>query len=390
MKQLRFHGTKIVEGNGSLSYVKELSWQKAMIITGGQSMFANGTIGRVVSYLKEGNNASVCGTPVADRIKVYSGIPADPTTAVVEKCLAVAREWEPDLFVAVGGGSALDAAKAVALLYEYPELNFDNILKMPLPTQRKRSTFVAIPSTSGTASEVTVTSVITFEKDQIKRGIKTEAMRPDVAILDGDITLSLPARIAAETGMDALTHAIECYINRNADDFTTVLAKGAVEGLMKWLPISCETADAAARQKVHNYQCMAGMAFGNVGLGAVHGMAHALGGRYGESHGLTHGLVNAVMLPYVMEYNSQDPQVSERLAELSSVVGGSIVDKVWELQARLGIPSTICQCGLTPEEFEAEFQLLLANSLQGSTRANPIPVSEEDMKVLLRRVFYGK
>lgn len=386
MKQLRFHGTKIIEGSGSLAYVRELTWHRAMIITGGQSMFANGTIGRVVAYLKEGSVEA----DAADRIKVYSGIGADPATAAVEKCLAAAREWQPDLFLAVGGGSAIDAAKAVALLYEYPEINFENILSVPLPAKREKTAFVAIPSTSGTATEVTYTSVITFEKEEIKRGLKTEAMRPDVAILDGDITLSLPAKIAAETGMDALTHAIECYINRNADDYTSVLAKGAVEGIVKWLPVSCLEGTAAARQKMHNYQCMAGMAFCNVGLGVVHGMAHALGGKYGESHGLSHGLVNAVMLPYAMEYNSQDEQVRERLAELSAAVGGPIVDKVWELKRVLGIPHCIRDCGVSAEQFEADFDQLVRNGLQGSTRANPIKVSEEDMKGLLRSVFYGE
>src|SRR5699024_919085 len=135
---------------------------------------------------------------------------------------------------------------------------------------------------------------------------------PDIAILDGSITLSMPAHVVAETGMDAITHAVECYINKNDDDFTMVLSKGAIEGLFKYLPSSYTIGDVESRQKVHNYQSMAGCAFTNAGLGMAHGIAHAIGGMFD----LGHGLINAVVLPYVLEYNAQDPEVKEKLDHL--------------------------------------------------------------------------
>lgn len=375
MKALRFNGDVLVTGINSMEYLKEIKYNKAFIITGGQSMFKSGVIDKVKEYL--GNNE--------ERIFVYSGIGKNPTTEEVKKGVESIKKFEPDLVVAVGGGSPIDAAKIIALLYEYPELKVETLTKCILPDRRYKTKFVAIPSTSGTASEVTHVSVLTYEDINLKLGIKAESLRPDIAILDGNIPMTLPDNIVAETGMDALTHAIEAYINKTSDDFTEVLAKGAIEGIIEWLPISYKNKDIESRQKVHNYQCMAGMAFSNSGLGMVHGVSHAFGGKYNLAHGLT----NAIILPHAMKYNSRDNEVFKKFEKLSASLGFDIIKKVKNLNKELGIANCLKDVGISEDDFKRDYELLVKNSMCGSTIANPIKIDIEVMRKFIKTVYYG-
>lgn len=375
MKALRFNGDVLVTGINSMEYLKEIKYNKAFIITGGQSMFKSGVIDKVKEYL--GNDE--------EKIFIYSGIGKNPTTEEVKNGIESIKKFEPDLVVAVGGGSPIDAAKIIALLYEYPELKVENLTNCKLPEKRYKTKFVAIPSTSGTASEVTHVSVLTYEDKNLKLGIKSPSLRPDIAILDGNIPMTLPYNIAAETGMDALTHAIEAYINTTGDDFTEVLAKGAIEGLIEWLPRSCNNKDVESRQKVHNYQSMAGMAFSNSGLGMVHGISHAFGGKYNLAHGLT----NAVILPYAMKYNNRDNEVSKKFIKLSKAIGVNIIEKVEMLNRELGIAKCIKDVGICEDDFKRDYELLVENSMCGSTVANPIKIDIEVMKKIVKTVYYG-
>ncbi|TDT50577.1 iron-containing alcohol dehydrogenase [Fonticella tunisiensis] len=377
MKFLRFHGDAIVTGKNSIEYLKELDFKKAFIVTGGKSMFENGTIGRIKSILEE---KGCC-------VHVYSGITKNPTTDAVLDGLEVMRKFSPDVVIGVGGGSPIDAAKIMSLFYEYPELNFDNALERPLPRERKKLKFIAIPSTSGTATEVTRAAVVTYVDRNIKKGLKTEAFVPDIAILDSTITLSMPKNVVAETGMDAMTHAVECYINKNIDDFAEVLAAGAVEGLYRYLPLSYKYGDEVSREKVHNYQCIAGCAFSNVGLGMAHGISHSIGGRYNYGH----GLINAVVLPYVLQYNSRDNEVKDRLAYLAKRIGrDDFIKAIKDLNRELNIPLSFREMGISSEDFDRDFSLLVENSLSGSTRVNPVKASREDMIMVLKNIYDGK
>jgi alcohol dehydrogenase class IV len=299
---MKLNGDKLIIGKKSLDYIKQIEGKKIFIVTGGKSMFNNGTMDRIKSMLND----------VGKEYLIMSGIKKNPDTEIVCKGISQMNEFKPDTVLAIGGGSPIDAAKVMALFYEYPEINFDNVLEQSLPEQRKNIKFIAIPTTSGTATEVTKAAVITFKKDNIKIGLKSPAFIPDIAILDAELTMSMPDNIVAETGMDAITHALECYINHNLDDYTECLAKGAVEGLFKYLPISYKEKTIESREKVHNYQSMAGMAFHNVGLGMAHGISHAFGGKYDLGHGLTNGIA----LPYVLQFNSRDVIVKDKLCLL--------------------------------------------------------------------------
>ncbi len=375
MKNLRLTGARVVTGAGALDTLGELEFTRAMIVTGGQSMFRNGTIDRAQELLGRRGEVSV-----------YSGVGANPTRDEVEKGLAAMRAFAPDLVVAIGGGSAIDAAKAMVLFYEHPELNFGNVFQSPLPQKREKIGFVAVPSTSGTASEVTHVTVITFPELGQKLAIKTEALRPDIAILDGEICLSLPAHIAAETGMDALTHAIECYTNRSKETFTDLLARGAIEGIFAWLPRSVHEGDLESRQKMHEYSCMAGMAFSNAGLGMVHGISHAFSAHYNTAH----GLANAVILPYVLDFNRRDPWVAAQLETLSAALGGDVIEKVRALSKEVGIPSCLRDAGISEADFLRDEADLITGSMLGSTKVNPVPMTEETIAPIVRAAYYGR
>ncbi|HWR43381.1 iron-containing alcohol dehydrogenase [Sporomusa sp.] len=380
MKKLMLGGQAIITGRGSITELKETKASRAFIVTGGSAMQTSGVIAKIEKILAD----------VGCITYVYGGIGKNPDTQAVLDGLAKMREFAPDLLVAVGGGSPIDAAKVMGLFYEYPELDFAKAQAGELPAVRKNLKFVAIPSTSGTGAEVTKAAVITFRELELKIGLKTPAFIPDVAILDADITLTMPDNIVAETGLDALTHAVECYMNDSLDDFTEVLAKGAVAGLFTWLPVSYRDKTLESREKVHHYQCIAGLAFDNTGLGMAHGISHALGGKFD----LGHGLLNAIVLPYALEFNAQNPAVAARLNELARSIGrtgsSDFITAVKELNQALDIPAGLEQTGISRAAFDNGFADLVANCLKGSTRVNPVTVTAEQMAKVLNRVYTGE
>lgn len=375
MKILNFCPAAIVTGQGSLAYLKELEGRRVLVVCGGSSMERAGVLDRVQSYLEEGGR----------EVAFFRGIRQDPTRQQIDAGVALMRQFQPDTVVAVGGGSSMDAAKAMMLFYEFPELNLDVIGKVPFPKVRKLK-LVAIPSTSGTASEVTRTSVVTDPDKQLKIPVIDQILKPDVAILDADLPMTMPDHIAAETGMDAMAHAIECYTRHDLDDFDEVLARGAVEGILKWLPVSVLEKTPEAREKMHHYQCMAGMAFTNVGVTAVHGISHALGAMY---H-IPHGLGNAILLPFVLAFNRQDTVAAQRLDAISHYCGvPDIVQALADLKSALGIPATLREQGLDEASFLRDLDTIAEKSLMGATKFNPVSMDMENMRQLLRTVYYG-
>ncbi|MDT8902863.1 iron-containing alcohol dehydrogenase [Anaeroselena agilis] len=374
MKEIILGGQTLVTGSGSLEHLAAVPARRAVIVTGGSSMIKTGVVAKIEKLLQ----AQGCAT------LVHAGVPANPDTEAVLAGVAQMRPFAPDLVIAVGGGSALDAAKVMTLFTEYPGLDFAAALAGALPAARKAIRLVAIPSTSGTGSEVTKVAVVTFRDQNLKIGLRTPAFIPDIAILDADLTLTMPPNVVAETGMDALTHAVECYINRNIDDFTGPMAAGAAAGLLEHLPVSYRDKTIDSREKVHNFQSLAGLAFGNVGLGAAHGIAHSLGGLWN----LGHGLVNAILLPHVLEYNARDPWVGDRIRRLAAACGvPDLIAAIRGLNQTLGIPASLRAAGIDEQTFTAALPELVAGSMQGATRVNPVPVTPAEMEALLRRVY---
>ncbi len=379
MRKLVLSGKGILTGEGSLLALKDLKYERALLVTGGSSMIKSGVIARAEKYLQ------MNGTET----DLFSGVPKNPSIEDVLKGLVICRKFKPDVILAIGGGSAMDCAKAILLFYEFPYLNFENVLefnkKGEIPTERKTG-LICVPSTSGTGSEVTRGTVITDPEKELKVPIMTDCLRPDLAILDPEITMTMPDHVAAETGMDALTHAIEAYTNHNLDDFDEGLCSSTIIGIMKWLPVSVFDKTLEAREKVHNYQAMAGIGFANVGLGMVHGIAHSFGAAYNMAHGLT----NAIILPYVLRYNSRDAVVREKLAELSYRCHcDDIITEIEKMREKLGIPASFREAGITEEMYREKYDLLLEHAMLGATNVNPVKMTIEEMKKMLNVVYTG-
>lgn len=376
MKELKLHGNCIVIGKDSLNYIENLDIKRAFIVTGGYSMFKNGAIDKLSAILKRKDA----------QIYLYKDIKKNPSFKYVLEGIEIMRSFKPDTVIGIGGGSSIDIAKALSVFYEYDDLDITNPDTLKLPKQRKSIKLIAIPSTSGTATEVTRASVITFDDINLKIGLKCDAFIPDIAILDSNLTLSMPKWLVAETGMDALTHAVECYINKNINPYSEALAEGAIKGLFDYLPSSYEKGDLESREKVHIYSAMAGSAFSNVGLGMAHGISHAIGGMFDFSH----GLLNAIALPYVLKYNSKDEQVKKRLAYLAYIINSKdFIDSVSSLNEKLNIPKSFKEMGLDEQIFIDNIDLLSENSMKGSTKVNPVEISLDEMKKFLYNIFYG-
>ena len=281
----------LYHGKGALEALKSFTGKKAMICVGGGSMKRFGFLDRAVAYLKEAGM----------EVELFEGIEPDPSVETVMRGAEAMLKFEPDWIVAIGGGSPIDAAKAMWIKYEYPEITFEEMCKVfGIPPLRRKAHFCAISSTSGTATEVTAFSIITDYDKGIKYPIADFEITPDVAIVDPELAHTMPKKLVAHTGMDAMTHAIEAYVSTANCDFTDPLALHAIEMIQADL-VGSYNGDMEKRDAMHNAQCLAGMAFSNALLGIVHSMAHKTGAAFADygAH-IIHGAANAMYLPKVI------------------------------------------------------------------------------------------
>ena len=377
-------------GPGAMEELKNLKgYKKAFIVTGGSSMKKTGFLQKLEDILKAAGLQT----------RLYDGVEPDPSIERVYDGAKAMREFEPDVIVAIGGGSPMDAAKAMWVFYEYPEKTFDDIKEpFSLPRLRTKAIFVAVPSTSGTASEVTAFSVITDYSTGIKYPLADFEITPDVAVLDTDIPRTMPKTLTAHTGMDALTHAIEAYVATARSEFSDPLALQAISSVFDNL-IDSYHGDKEARGAMHIAQCLAGMAFSNALLGIVHSMAHKTGAAFSTGH-ITHGLANAMYLPYVIAYNAKADGVAERYADIArtmGVVGDTTAQLVEGLRAKIrsmndamGIPNTLKDFGIVEDEFKEKLDAIAANAVgDACTGSNPRPIDPATMEKLFTCIYYG-
>lgn len=381
----------LYHGKGSLDELKNLKGKKAIVVVGGGSMKRFGFLDKAVNNLKEAGM----------EVRLFENVEPDPSVETVMKGAAAMREFEPDWIVAMGGGSPIDAAKAMWAFYEYPETSFEDLITpFSFPTLRQKARFCAIPSTSGTATEVTAFSVITDYQKGIKYPLADFNITPDVAIVDPDLAETMPKKLTAHTGMDAMTHAIEAYVSTLHCDYTDPLALHAIQMIHRDLKKSYD-GDMEARDNMHNAQCLAGMAFSNALLGIVHSMAHKTGAAYSGGH-IVHGCANAMYLPKVIKYNAKNPEAAERYAQIAKFIGlegqsnGELVDAlIKELRAMnksLDIPDGIkdYEGGIIDEkEFLKKLPEVAKNAIgDACTGSNPRQPSQEEMEKLLKCCFY--
>lgn len=402
---------KIYFEEDSIQYLEKMEGISRAFIVTDPVMVQLGNVDKILHYLRK--REQYCHS------EIYSDVESDPSVECIMRGVDAMRAFNPDVIIAIGGGSAIDAAKGMWLFYEHPETSFDGLRQRFLDIRKRAFKFpklgaktklVAIPTTSGTGSEVTSFSVITDKKNgNIKYPLADYALTPDVAIIDPQFTRSMPKSIVADTGLDVLTHAIEAYVSVMASDYTDGLALQATEMVFHYLKASYN-GDNLAREKMHNASCIAGMAFTNAFLGLNHSMAHKLGG---EFH-IPHGRANAILLPYVIAYNATRPSkfaafpkykeyiADERYAKLAWRCGlcnvgtetqaavNSLIEAVRNLMKATDRPMTIRDCGISEEEFLAKVDELSYKAFEDQcTTANPVYPLVSEIKELYLKAYYG-
>ncbi|MBR3492279.1 MAG: iron-containing alcohol dehydrogenase [Bacteroidales bacterium] len=390
----------LYHGENALEALKTFTGKRAVICVGGGSMKRFGFLDKAIAYLQEAGM----------EVKVIDGIEPDPSVETVMKGAAVMREFQPDWIVAIGGGSPIDAAKAMWIKYEYPETTFEDMCKVfGLPKLRTKAHFCAVSSTSGTATEVTAFSIITDYAKGIKYPIADFEITPDVAIVDPALAQTMPKKLVAHTGMDAMTHAIEAYVSTAHCDYTDPLAMHAIKMIQRDL-VNSYNGDVNARNEMHNAQCLAGMAFSNALLGIVHSMAHKTGAAFADfgAH-IIHGAANAMYLPKVIAFNAKNPEAKQRygvIADIMNLGGNNDEEKVALLIAALrkmnddlniphciknyGADSYPCEQGFVPEHVFLERLPEIAKNAIGDacTGSNPRIPTQKEMEDLLKCCYY--
>lgn len=402
---------KVYFEKGATQYIQKMPDISRVLIVTDPMMVKLGYVERVEYYLRKRQ------TPVY--IEVFSDVEPDPSVETVERGTRLMEAFQPDCIIALGGGSPMDAAKAMWLFYEYPDTSFQSLKQKFLdirkrvykyPRLGRKAKFVAIPTTSGTGSEVTSFAVITDKREgNTKYPLADYELTPDVAIIDPDYVYSLPQTAVADTGMDVLTHAIEAYVSVMANDYTDGLAIKAIQLVFQYLERSYSTGDELAREKIHNASTIAGMAFANAFLGINHSLAHKWGGEFHTAHGRT----NAILMPHVIRYNAQMPTkfasfpkyghfiADQRYAEIARILGlpartteegvESLIAAVRKLNQSLGIPASFSELGIDPQRFEARVDELADRAFEDQcTTANPRMPLVTELAELYRKAFYGK
>lgn len=386
-------------GEGARHEVKNLKGKRAIIVSGGSSMRRGGFLDDIENDLKS------AGFEVAH----IEGVESDPSVETVMSGAVKMSEFQPDWIIAIGGGSPIDAAKAMWIKYEYPETTFEDMCKVfGLPELRTKAHFCAISSTSGTATEVTAFSIITDYQKGVKYPIADFQITPDVAIVDPELTYGMPVKLVAHTGMDALTHAIEAYVSTVASMYTDGDALHAIREIVEWLPKSY-AGDKEGRQHMHDAQCLAGIAFSSGLLGIVHSMAHKTGAAFSGGH-IIHGCANAMYLGKVIQFNARDERAKTRYAfiakEILHLEGNTedelveaLVQKIRDINDALNIPQGIKNYGeggtksetsiIDEKEFFEKAPEVARLAIEDAcTLSNPRKPTQEEMEQLLKCVYF--
>ena len=377
-------------GKGCMEDVlRNLKGKKAIIVVGGGSMKRFGFLDKAVNALKEANI----------EVELFENVEPDPSVETVMRGAEAMRKFQPDWIISMGGGSPIDAAKAMWAFYEYPDVTFEQLITpFSFPELRQKAKFLAIPSTSGTATEVTAFSVITDYAKGIKYPLADFNITPDIAVVDPLLAETMPPKLVAHTGMDALTHAIEAYVSTMNGPFTDPLALRAIQMVFEYLPASFN-GDMNAREQMHYAQCLAGMAFSNALLGIVHSMAHKTGAAFSTGH-IPHGCANAIYLPYVIKYNAKDATALKRYGDIARFVGLkgkndeelmlALCAKIDDYNKQLNIPKTLKEFGIDEKEFKEKVAEISVNAVgDACTGSNPRAITPAEMEKLFTAIYYG-
>jgi len=384
MWELTFPRT-VVTGEDALEYLKEVEGKRALIIT-------DKVIRKLNFVEKVANHLSQVGLEV----EVFDEVEPEPSAETVVKGAEFARKYGPDCLIGLGGGSCMDAAKAIWVLYANPDVEVGEINPFAKFGLRKKARLICIPTTSGTGADATWAAIITDVKEERKMELPSREIVSDIIILDPELPKSMPPHLVADSALDALTHAIEAYVSQWSNDFSDALAIKAVQIIFKYLPRAYRNPDdKEAKEKIHNAATMAGIAFGNSQVGIAHAMGHSLGAIFRVPHGRTVDL----FLSYSIEYGAREAM--ERYADIARAIGieaitdeeavEKLVGAVRSLDREVGEPASIKELGISREDFEKRLEDLVTRAANSScTFMNPRVPDVEDTRKLFLYAFEGK
>jgi len=375
----------IVFGEDALEYLKEIEGKRALIVTD-KVIQKLGFVDKVATYLKE----------AGIKVEVFDEVEPEPSIETVMKGAELAREYGTDWFVGLGGGSCMDAAKAIWIIYERPDLEVAGISPIEKLGLRKKARLICIPTTSGTGSDASWAVIITDAKEKRKMELSSREVVPDISILDPTLPLSMPPKLAADTGLDALTHAIESYVSQWRNDFSDAMAIKTIQIIFKHLPKAYRNHEAKeSKEKMHYAATMGGLAFSNSQVGVAHAMGHSLGALFHVPHGQAVGIFH----PYVIQYSAREAM--ERYAEIARAIGieaktdGEAVEKLVEAVKRLmeevDEPTSLKDMGISWEDYEKNLDGLVGRAANSScTFMNPRVPDVENTRKLFLYAFEGK
>ncbi len=376
---------KIVFGEEALEYLKEIEGKKALVITG-KTVRKLGFAEKVSKYLEEARIQA----------EIFDEVEPEPSIETIVEGAKLARDYNPDWLIGLGGGSNMDAAKAIWALYERPDIEVGAISPVEKLGLRKKAHLICIPTTSGSGSEATWATIITDSSSKTKLELASKELVPDIVILDPQLPKSMPPRLTADTGMDALVHSMEAYVNQWRNDFSDAMAIKAIKIIFEYLPRAYENPDdIEAREKMHIAATMSGLAFGNAQAGIAHSMGHALGATFKIPHGRTVGM----LLPYVIKYSAKE--AAGRYAEIARAIGieavtdeecvEELAQAVRALMKKVDLPLCAKDMGLDWETFTGELDELVSRAIVSSESiTNPRVPDEEECKKLFTCAFNGE
>ncbi|GGH60030.1 hypothetical protein HNQ91_000760 [Filimonas zeae] len=374
-----FLAGEVFHGQGALAELSNLKGTKAYIVIGGSSVKKNGALDKTLALLKEANIEAA----------IFEGVEEDPSADTCLRGAAAFREFQPDWIIGLGGCSAIDAAKMMWVFYEHPDADFEAMTKpFGVPVLRNKAKFVAIPTTSGTGTEMTGLAVITDRKKGVKYPIVSYELTPDIAIVDGVLCASMQEHVTANTGLDALTHCVEAYVSTVEDNYADALAKGGLRLVFDNLKIAvAEPGNLMARQNMHDASTMGGFAFTNAWLGIVHSLSHQVGAIFG----IPHGCSNAIFLPNVIRYNSK---ASTRFPDLAKVIGletaEELAQAIESLRAEVNNIGSIKEFGVSEDEWNRNLDYMVGNALlDPCTGFNPRKPTAGDLKAIYQACYEG-
>lgn len=381
MRPMKLAGSELMFGKGSLEYIHNIPEKRVFIVIGGASMERSGILSKIESLFHD-NGAETT---------VFRGVEPDPCFKTVLKGAAEMLQFKPDLIVGLGGGSVMDAGKAMWVCYEHPEIStLSQLLTIkPFPKLHVKARYLCIPSTAGTASEVSRSVVLTDDEKGLKHGLGNMEMMPDIAIDDPEVTISLPAHITAETGMDALTHALEALVSNRANYLCDILATQAAADIIHTLPSAyTDGKNMDAREVMLNASMTAGLAFTNVSLGIVHSLAQTIGGYFHISH----GLADAIILPYIIRYNSSVPYAEKKYRDFAVKFGKTDLAEIVDgLNQELHIPATLREPLNEDQKYNSLIpEMAITAKNDGCTKTNPVIPSVDEFAKLLKICYYGE